>query len=95
MSGFAFSGGNQGADPNVSTRRGHTALIFAAGRYRDEVVKLLLAHGALVKVRVVTGETAMSMGSAEKGRVRWNPHPTSTLLLNYTQTQTNAPHAAH
>ena len=25
-----------GADPNANTRRGHTPLIFAAGRYRDE-----------------------------------------------------------
>ena len=34
------------ADVNVATHRGHTPLIYAAGRGRTEVVRFLLAHGA-------------------------------------------------
>ena len=32
-----------GADPDATTRRGHTALIFAAGRGRDTAVEVDIA----------------------------------------------------
>ena len=45
----------QGADVNATTRRGHTALIFAAGRGRTAIVRSLLALGANPRVMTVTG----------------------------------------
>lgn len=38
-----------GADPNIITRRGFTALEFAAYKYPFDVVKLLVDHGADVR----------------------------------------------
>ena len=35
-----------GADPNIITRRGYTAVDFAGYKYSLEVVKLLVRHGA-------------------------------------------------
>ena len=35
-----------GADPNIRTRRGYTALDYAGYKYSLEVVKLLVQHGA-------------------------------------------------
>ena len=51
-----------GADVNVATRRGHTPLIFAAGRGHNKIVRLLLSRGANPRVIVVTGDTPVSMG---------------------------------
>ena len=54
------------ADINKTTRRGHTALIYACGRGRAETVATLLAAGANIKVRAVTGDDAITMA---EGRV--------------------------
>ena len=51
----------RGALVNATTDRGHTPLIYAAGRGRDEAVALLLAHGANPRVICVTGHTAAQM----------------------------------
>ena len=56
----------RGAAVNATTLRGHTALIFAAGRGRDTAVRFLLAHGAKARVMTVTGHSAAQMG---KGRL--------------------------
>jgi len=55
-----------GADINVCTHRGHTPLIFAAGRGHSCMVQELLNRGANPRVFVVTGDTALRMG---KGRL--------------------------
>jgi hypothetical protein len=54
------------ADVNKTTRRGHTALIYACGRGRTQTVQTLLSAGAKIKVRAVTGDDAISMA---EGRV--------------------------
>jgi hypothetical protein len=46
--------------------RGHTALIFASGRGRSDIVLRLLEAGASPAITTVTGDTAVSMG---EGRV--------------------------
>lgn len=51
-----------GANVNHTTRRGHTPLIFAAGRGHNDIVQVLLRHGADPRITVVTGDTALSMG---------------------------------
>mmetsp|Transcript_126859 Transcript_126859/g.224832 ORF Transcript_126859/g.224832 Transcript_126859/m.224832 type:complete len:678 (+) Transcript_126859:35-2068(+) len=51
------------ADPNMTTVRGHTALVYASGRGRSEMVLNLLEAGARARVRVVSGDTALSMGA--------------------------------
>lgn len=53
-----------GADVNAATRRGHTPLVFAAGRGHSKIVQLLLRRGANPRVIVVTGDTPLSMGRA-------------------------------
>lgn len=55
-----------GADVRATTSRGHTPLIFACGRGRDELATWLLEMGAETRVKTVTGDTAWSMG---KGRL--------------------------
>lgn len=57
---------DRGATVNATTLRGHTPLIFAAGRGRDTAVRFLLAHGANARVMTVTGHSAAQMG---KGRL--------------------------
>ncbi len=51
----------RGANVDSTTRRGHTALIFAAGRGRDATIVTLLHAGASARVRTVTGDTALDM----------------------------------
>ena len=51
----------RGANVDATTRRGHTALIFAAGRGRDATIITLLHAGASARVRTVTGDTALDM----------------------------------
>jgi len=51
----------RGANYDATTRRGHTALIFAAGRGRDATIVTLLHAGASARVRTVTGDTALDM----------------------------------
>ncbi|CAH0364464.1 unnamed protein product [Pelagomonas calceolata] len=51
----------RGANVDTTTRRGHTALIFAAGRGRDATIVTLLHAGASACVRTVTGDTALDM----------------------------------
>ena len=53
------------ADVNVATHRGHTPLIYAAGRGRTEVVRFLLAHGADAACTTVNGDSALSMGRSK------------------------------
>ena len=67
-----------GADRDATTRRGHTALVFAAGRGRDDTVKALLAGGASARVRTVTGDTAREMGV---GRL----DPATVALLEHAE----------
>lgn len=50
------------ADVNVTTARGHTPLIYAAGRGRANVVEFLLDHGADAATWTVQGDCAVSMG---------------------------------
>lgn len=57
---------DRGATVNATTLRGHTPLIFAAGRGRDKAVRFLLAHNAKARVMTVTGHSAAQMG---KGRL--------------------------
>lgn len=52
----------RGALVNATTIRGHTPLIFAAGRGRDEAVDLLLDRGANPRIICVTGHSAAQMG---------------------------------
>lgn len=51
-----------GGDIDCSTRRGHTPLIYAAGRGNDAIVRALLERGANTRIKTVTGITAASMG---------------------------------
>ena len=50
------------ADVNATTHRGHTPLIYAAGRSRSNVVTYLLDHGANAATWTVNGDSAVSMG---------------------------------
>ncbi len=51
-----------GADPNVRTRRGFTALDYAGYKYSLEVVKLLVQHGAdVTNTRAIHGAVANSI----------------------------------
>lgn len=68
------------ADINASTRRGHTALIYACGRGRDQTAQRLIQLGALTRVRTVGGVTAVSIA---EGRVS-----AQTLQLLQQQEQT-------
>eukprot|EP00045_Choanoeca_perplexa_P002918 m.27648 g.27648 ORF g.27648 m.27648 type:complete len:832 (-) comp11768_c0_seq1:7-2502(-) len=52
---------NLGADPNATTNRGHSPVMFAAGKGRVAALKLLLAAGGTAKIRVVTGDTPVSL----------------------------------
>jgi hypothetical protein len=56
-----------GANIDKATRRGHTALIYACGRGREQTVATLLAAGANVKVTAVTGDDAISMAVGRVG----------------------------
>jgi ankyrin repeat protein len=47
-----------GADPNATDADGLTPLIFAAGRGRAEIAKILLAHGANLNAKATYGITA-------------------------------------
>jgi hypothetical protein len=51
-----------GAKVGATTRRGHTALIYACGRARNRTVKMLLAYGASPCVYTVGGDSAVEMG---------------------------------
>ena len=51
-----------GADPNVKTRRGFTALDYAGYKHSLEVVKLLVQHGAdVTDTRAIHGAVANSI----------------------------------
>ena len=50
-----------GADVNAATHRGHTPLIYASGRVRNEVVECLLDHGADAATWTVMGVCAAKM----------------------------------
>ena len=50
------------ADVNAATHRGHTPLIYAAGRCRENVVRFLLDHGADAATWTVLGDDCVSMG---------------------------------
>ena len=56
----------RGVNVDLTTRRGHTALVFASGRGRADSVRALLRAGASARVRTVTGDTALDMA---RGRV--------------------------
>eukprot|EP00933_Yihiella_yeosuensis_P017048 TRINITY_DN14350_c1_g5_i1.p1 TRINITY_DN14350_c1_g5~~TRINITY_DN14350_c1_g5_i1.p1 ORF type:complete len:817 (-),score=160.47 TRINITY_DN14350_c1_g5_i1:271-2376(-) len=61
-----------GADVSVSTRRGHTPLIFASARGHNHIVQTLLRHGANPRVIVVSGGlTAVTIG---QGRLDEKTH---------------------
>ena len=51
-----------GADVNSATHRGHTPLIYAAGRGRANVVTFLLDHGADAATWTVHGASALDFG---------------------------------
>ena len=53
------------ADVNVATHRGHTPLIYAAGRCRPQTVEFLLDHGADAATWTVNGDCAVSMGRSK------------------------------
>ena len=48
---------------NARTVRGHTPLIFAAGRGHDGTIEALLDAGASPRVIMANGQTARSYGS--------------------------------
>ena len=51
-----------GADPNIITRRGYTAVDFAGYKHSLEVVKLLVRHGAdVTKTWAIHGAVANSI----------------------------------
>jgi len=50
------------ADVNACAALGHTALIYSAGRGRNDRVRFLLENGASTKVVNVYGESALDMG---------------------------------
>ena len=50
------------ADVNVATHRGHTPLIYACGRVRNDAVEMLLDRGADAATWTVTGVCAATMG---------------------------------
>lgn len=51
---------DEGAKPDLVKHGGETALMLAAGRGNDKIVKLLIDHGAEVNLKSGAGETAMS-----------------------------------
>ena len=58
----------RGADPNVASYKGRTALHVAASAGSSEKVRLLLAAGADVGARTKAGETPLAV-AREKGHV--------------------------
>lgn len=50
----------QGADPDIIDIDGKTALIHAAARGRNNIVKLLISHGVNLEARDDGGDTALS-----------------------------------
>lgn len=50
------------ADVNAATHRGHTPLIYASGRVRNEAAEMLLENGADAATWTVTGVCAAQMG---------------------------------
>ncbi|EDQ92739.1 uncharacterized protein MONBRDRAFT_30710 [Monosiga brevicollis MX1] len=50
-----------GADPNQSTKRGHTAVMFAAGKGRWRSLLHLLDEGGSLRLTVVTGDTPLGL----------------------------------
>ena len=54
-----------GADVNAATHRGHTPLIYAAGRQRVETVEFLLSHGADAATWTVQGVCVVSMSRSQ------------------------------
>lgn len=68
-----------GASADSTTRRGHTALIFAAGRGRDATITTLLHAGASARIRTVKGDTALEMA---RGRAS----PEVVALLEHAET---------
>ena len=69
---------------NAATKRGHTALIYAAGRGHERTVELLLRHGASARVMTVLGDTALKMATGAddpSGRTRRSRLPQTTLAL--------------
>ncbi|KAK3320338.1 hypothetical protein B0T19DRAFT_446103 [Cercophora scortea] len=58
----------QGADPSMRTRFRWTALHWAVGNEHDDVVELLLAHGADVNAVSDTGMTPLGMARSEAVR---------------------------
>jgi len=50
-----------GADVNAATHRGHTPLIYAAGRGRVAVIEFLLEAGADPATWTVLGDSCVSM----------------------------------
>lgn len=68
---------DRGADPNARQQTGYTPLMGAAGAGKDDLVDLLLAHGAVLAVRSDEGKTAADVarehghgGLAERLAVR-------------------------
>ena len=53
-----------GADPNLQTDEGYTALHFAAVTNQNEAVGILLASGARVNIQTKMGYTALMEASA-------------------------------
>ena len=54
-----------GADPNVPTNHGKTALMMATSRSNMENVQLLLDHGADPTIAMADGSTALSIAEEE------------------------------
>jgi len=73
-----------GANPDVSLLSGETSLMGAANRGRQDVVKLLLDHGADPNRKEInSGQTALMWAAAEK-------HPDVVQLLVQHNADTNA-----
>ena len=54
-----------GADPNIPTNKGQTALMIATSGQKPEYVSLLLAHGANPAVAMPDGATALSIAEEQ------------------------------
>ena len=54
-----------GADPNIPTNNGQTALLIATSRQNTEYVSLLLAHNADAAVAMPDGATALSIAEEQ------------------------------
>jgi ankyrin repeat protein len=73
---------SQGADPNARGARDQTALMWAAAQAHPEVVKVLLAHGADVRLRSEAWSQVMAV--PPHGYLGYNrdiPHGNFTALL--------------